>query len=210
VPDATAAMTEVWVRPRGALLRTASLTFLLVTSPLFGALYWFTVPAGTWLEVLIIHLVVLAVCVLVGLRQLTIFTEVADGHLRGNGIFSPAEQVELERIARVDLVDTYVGLTPTPVRQLLVRDAEGARLFRMRGNFWHDGDLERVAAALPVAAVPPTEPIDLRDFFRDYPGSAYWFEAKPAITIVAIVLGALGVVGVVAAAMLIAGEPAAL
>jgi hypothetical protein len=207
VPDATAATVDVRIRPRGALLRTATVTSLLVTSPLFGALYWFTIPRGAWIEVLVVHVVVLALCVLVGARQLTVFTEVRDGRLRGNGIFSPLEEVELDRIARVDLVDTYVGLTPGPVRQLLVRDARGDRLFRLRGSFWSPGDLERVAAALPVTAVTTAEPIDLRDFFRDYPGSAYWFEGRRAITIGSIVLGVIAVAGIAAAAMVIAGEP---
>lgn len=210
MPDATATTADVHVRPRGGLLRSAAITSLLVTSPLFATLYWFTIPTGAWVEVLVVHIVVLALCVLVGARQLTVFAEVRDGRLRGNGIFSPLEEVELDRIARVDLVSTYVGLAPSPVRQLLVRDAEGARLFRMRGNFWHDGDLEKIAAALPVAPVRMSEPIDLRDFFRDYPGSAYWFEDRRAITIVAIVLGVVAVAGIAAAAMLLAGEPTAL
>lgn len=126
--------------------------------------------------------------------------------LRGNGIFSPLEEVELSSIARVDLVNTYVGLVSTPVCQLLVRDAEGARLFRMRGNFWNDGDLERVAAALPVAAARVTEPLDLRDFFRRYPGSAYWFENKRIIAVAAILLAVAVVASVAAAVMMLAGE----
>lgn len=207
MPDATATTADVHVRPRGALLRTATITSLLVSSPVFGALYWFTIPSGMWLEVVVMHIVVLALCVLVGARQLMVFAEVRGGRLRGNGIFSPVEEVEVDRVARVDLVNTYVGLTPGPVCQLLVRDAEGARLFRMRGNFWHDGDLARIAAALPVSPVTTTEPIDLRDFFRDYPGSAYWFEDRRALSIVSIVIGVIAVAGVAAAAMLVVGEP---
>jgi hypothetical protein len=210
VPDATATTADVRVRPRGSLLRTAAITTLLVTSPLFGALYWFTVPTGTWIEVLVVHVVVLALCVLVGARQLMVFAEIRGGMLRGNGIFSPIEEVALDRIARVDLVDTYVGLTPAPIRQLLVRDAEGVRLFRMRGNFWHVGDLEEIAGALPVAPVMTSEPVDLRDFFRDFPGSAYWFEDRRTITAVSIVLGIVAIVAVAAVAMSLAGEPTAL
>jgi hypothetical protein len=211
VPDATAAPATsapaaIRIRPRGSILNTAVVTMLFVTSPLFGALYWFTIPSGTWVEVLAAHVVVVVACVIVGARQLSLFTEVRDGRLRGNGIFSPLEQVAFERIARVDLVDTYVGLAPVPVRQLLVRDADGARLFRMRGNFWHDGDVEKLAAALPIAPVSTTEPLDLRDFLRNYPGSAYWFEGRPVVTTAAIALGVLAIAGVAAGAMLLAGE----
>jgi hypothetical protein len=199
--------TTVRVRPRASLLRTAMVTMLFVTSPLFGVLYWFGMIQGTWAAVLAAHVLVILGCVLVGLRQLTIFAEVRDGRLRGNGIFSPVEQVELARIARVDLVDTYVSLVPSPVRQLLVRDTEGRRLFRMRGNFWTPGDLERIAEALPVAATKVTEPIDLHDFFRAYPGSAYWFEDKRAVTVIGVVLGVIVVAAVAAGTMALAREP---
>jgi hypothetical protein len=199
--------TTVRVRPRAGLLGTAILTAVLVTSPLFGVLYWFTIPLGRWIEVLAIHFIVLLACLIIGVRQLAVFAEVRDGRLRGNGIFSPLEEVDLHRIARVDLVDTYVGLAPNPVRQLLIRDADGHRLFRMRGNFWYRRDLDEIAAALPVEPVIVREPLDLRDFFRDYPGSAYWFEDKPMVMGGAIVLGVLAVAGVAAGAMLLAGEP---
>jgi hypothetical protein len=203
----TAVPPLVRIRPRSGLLGTAAVTSLLVTSPLFGVLYWFSVPAGSWPMVLAAHVVVLLGCLLVGARQLTVFTEVRDDRLVGNGIFSPTEVVELDRIAVVDLVGTYVGLKPAPVAQLLVRDAEGRRLFRLRGSFWHDGDLERIAAVLPVPTTHATEPIDLKEFFRRYPGSAYWFENRPALTIGAIVLGVVAVGGVVAATIGVTGEP---
>ncbi len=67
--------------------------------------------------------------------------EVTDTELRGNGIFSPMVHVPLDRIRSVLLVPTYVGQAPEAVTQLLVRDARGRRLFRMRGNFWHPQDL---------------------------------------------------------------------
>jgi len=197
----------VRLRLRSGLLGTAAVTSFVSTLPLFGVFYWFGAHAGTWPEVLIVHAVVVVGCFAVGLRQITVFAEVRDGVLRGNGIFSPVWEVELDRIARVDLVDTYAGLTPRPVRQLLVRDASGARLFRMRGNYWNDGDLERIAEALPVAPITVTEPIDLRDFFRDYPGSAYWFEGRRTVVVVAIVLGVLAVGAMAVLTMLLSGEP---
>jgi hypothetical protein len=197
----------VRIRTRGGLLVTAVVTLLLVTAPLFGVLYWFSARSGLWLEVLVVHVVVTVAAVLVGLRQLTLFTEVRDGRLRGNGIFSPLEEVELSRVARVDLVDTYVGLTPAPVRQLLVRDAEGTRLFRLRGNFWHPGDLEQIAEALPAAVTAVAEPIELTEFFRRYPGSAYWFENRPAVRAVGIALGVLAIAALAAGTIFVVGEP---
>jgi hypothetical protein len=197
----------VRVRPRTGLLWTAVLTLLLVTAPLYGVLYWFAIPRGQVLPTLSGHVAVALVGVAIGLRQLSVFVEVRDGVLEGNGIFSPLVRVELSRIASVDLVATYVGLRPNPVQQLLVRDAAGRRLFRMRGNFWPDDVLTRVAAALPVPATVTAEPIDVKEFFRRYPGSAYWFENRPAVTATGIVLGLAAVGAVAAGSIALAGEP---
>ncbi|GAA2072452.1 hypothetical protein GCM10009840_01350 [Pseudolysinimonas kribbensis] len=200
----------VRVRPRTGLLWTAVLTLLLVTSPLYGALYWFAIPHGQLLPTLSGHIVIVLVGIAIGMRQLAVFAEVRGGLLRGNGIFSPLIEVEVSRIASVDLVATYVGLRPNPVQQLLVRDASGRRLFRMRGNFWPASDLVRLAAALPVPTTVTAEPIDVKDFFRRYPGSAYWFENRPAVTAVGIVLGLAAVAAVAAGAIALAGEPFAI
>jgi len=204
------AAAVIRVRPRSSLLGVAVLTLLLVTAPLAGVAYWFAVARGLLVPTAVGHAAVLLVGVAVGVRQLAVVTEVRDGRLRGNGIFTPMVQVDLARIAQVDIVATYVGLRPTPVQQLLVRDAEGRRLYRLRGNFWPEGTLARVAAALPVPATVVTEPIDLGDFFGRYPGSAYWFENRPAVFAIGIALGAAAVVALAAGAVMLSGEPFAL
>jgi hypothetical protein len=88
-------------------------------------------------------------------------------------------RVPLTEIAKVDLVPVYVGQSPETVPQLLVRDADGARLFRLRGTYWHTGDLETIANALPVPTTVAAEPMSVSEFFVAYPGSAYWFEDRP-------------------------------
>jgi hypothetical protein len=197
----------VRARPRTALLGTAVLTLFVVTAPLYGVLYWLAVPRGLLWQTLSGHVAILVIGSAVGARQLAVFVEVRGGRLSGNGIFSPTVHAELSRIDRVDIVATYVGMRPAPVRQLLVRDAEGRRLFRMRGNFWGDDVLTHVAAALPVTPALVAEPIDLPDFFRRYPGSAYWFENRPAVLAVAIVLGVAAAVSVAAGAIALSGQP---
>ncbi len=193
-----ASTTSVLVKPRLSLVRTAFLSIVLGMLPIFGVLYWFGAQHGSWPLVLVVHVVLVALSVAAMLRQLTVFTAVSNGELIGRGIFSPMVRVPLERIANVTLVLTYVGQTPDPVQQLLVRDASGRRLFRMRGNFWHQGDLAAVAAALPVAPTVVKEPISMSDFFRLYPGSAYWFENRPAVRIAIAVLAVLVVAAITA------------
>ena len=195
------ATTPVLVRPRRSLVSTAFVSVLLGMLPVFGVLYWFGVEHGSWRLVLAVNLAIIVACVVTMVRQLTVFSAVSATELSGRGIFSPIERVPLDRIASVTIVPTYVGQAPDPIRQLLVRDAAGQRLFRMRGNFWHTVDLKAIADALPVTATVVKEPISMREFFRLYPGSAYWFENRPAVRVGVVVLGVVVVVGITALIM---------
>lgn len=186
-----AATTDIVLRvaPRRSLLVTALLSVLLVLGPVSAVLYWYAVPRGQGAWIALGQVVVVLGSLVVLLRQLTVDTVVDATELRGRGIFSPLVRVPLSSIARVDIVPVYVGQSPEPVRQLLVRDAEGRRLYRMRGHYWYPGDLERVAAALPVPVNVATEPISPAELFTVYPGSAYWFENRPWL--VALLVGFL-------------------
>jgi hypothetical protein len=188
--------TRVLVKPRRSLLTTALLSAALAFIPVFGVLYWFAIDHGSWQAVAIVNVVVVLIGLALVARQLTVHAEVTETELRGNGIFTPMVHVPLDRIRSVILVPTYIGQAPDAVTQLLVRDARGRRLFRMRGNFWHAEDLRAVADSLPVRTVVVDEPIALSDFFRTYPDSAYWFEDKPGLRIVLIgglIAAALGI-----------------
>ena len=197
----------VTVRPRRSLLTTAFVSVVLAMIPVFGVLYWFSFEHDSWLVVFIVHLIIVALAGVTLMRQLTVFSAVTATQLIGRGIFSPLIRVPLTDIASVDLIETYIGQAPDTATQLLVRDADGRRLFRMRGNFYHDGDLQRIAAALPVKAQAITEPIAIGEFFRTYPGSAYWFEHRPVLRAVVFAV-ALGAALVIAAwVMTILGMP---
>jgi hypothetical protein len=206
MPDAA---SRVIVRPRRSLLTTALASVVLIMIPVFGSLYFFAAQHGTWLPVFVGHLTVVAVCFGVLLRQLSVYAAIDDHELSGRGIFSPMIRVPLESIASVHLVRTYVGQSSEPVRQLLVSDAQGRRLFRLRGSFWHPGDLDAVAAALPVEPTIVREPMNLRDFFRAYPGSAYWFEDRPVLTTLLTGLVFIAVIALTYLVMWAAGIPLA-
>lgn len=201
---------RVRVVPKRDLLVTALLSVLLVMLPLFGVLYWFGADHNAVPLVLAAHIVVVVGSLALLLRQLSIDTVVTDAEIRGRGIFSPMVRVPLDRIASVHLVPTFVGHQAEAVTQLLVRDASGRRLYRMRGNFWAVGDLERVAAALPVPATTVRDPMTLPEFFAAYPGSAYWFENRPWLVPVAALGGCAIVLALGLLIMRTIGMPAAL
>ncbi len=191
-------------------MRTAFVSIVLAMIPVFGVLYWFAAQHNSWKLVFVVHVVVSVAAIALLLRQLTVYTAVTATELIGRGIFSPLQHVPLGSIASVVIVPTYAGQSLDPEQQLLVRDASGKRLFRMRGNFWQPGDLVAVAEALPGELVIVQEPISIRTFFRSYPGSAYWFEDKPVLWIAVGVLAVLLAVTIAAWVMTILGMPVAL
>jgi hypothetical protein len=199
--------TVVRIAPRRSLLVTAMVSIVVVLVPVSAVLYWFAIPRGQGLWIVVMQAVVVGISFALLARQLTVDTVVADGELRGRGIFSPMVRVPLDRIASVDVVPVYVGQSPETVPQLLVRDAEGRRLFRLRGSFWHAGDLAKITDALPVPARLVTEPMSFPEFFTAYPGSAYWFENRPWVMaglLAAVILAGIAVgVGV----MILLGMP---
>ncbi|CAN5200524.1 hypothetical protein BH11ACT3_BH11ACT3_13190 [soil metagenome] len=199
--------TVVTVRPRRSLLTSAFLSILLGMIPVFGVLYWFAIDRGTWPLVLVVHVIVVIASAASLLRQLTVHSAVTSTELVGRGIFSPLIRVSLTKIATVHLIATYSGSSPDTVTQLLVSDEEGHRLFRMRGNFWHRGDLEAIAAALPVPATVLKEPMSMDEFFRTYPGSAYWFEHRPLLRVGVFAVIVVGALAVTAWAMTVVGIP---
>jgi len=206
----TATVTTLQVRPRRSLMTTAFVSVVLVMIPVFGVLYWFALQHGSWALVFAVHLAITIACLGTLARQLTVFTAVTETELIGRGIFSPMLRVPLSAIARVIVVPTYLGQSPDPVLQLLVLDASGTRLFRLRGTYWNPEDLDAVANALPVTPTFVQEPIGIREFYRAYPGSAYWFQNKPALWIIAFALALLLIVAVAAWLMSIFGMPVAL
>lgn len=199
--------TVVSVRPKRSLLRTGFVSIVLAMIPVFGVLYWFSIEHGSWLIVFVVHLAITIAAFGILARQMMVHSAVTDTELIGNGIFTRMVRVPLDAIAKVDLVETYVGQAPESVTQLLVRDADGKRLFRMRGSFYEDGALPAIAAALPVKADVIEEPIGITEFFRTYPGSAYWFEHRPILRIVVFVVALVLALAIAAWVMTILGMP---
>jgi hypothetical protein len=199
--------TPVRIAPRRSLLVSALVSILLVLLPVSAVLYWFAIPRGQGLWVAVAQAIVVVVSFALLFRQLTVDTVVADGELRGRGIFSPLERVPLEKIAQVDLVPVYAGQSPETVPQLLIRDAEGRRLFRLRGTFWHTGDLDTIAEALPVPTRVAPEPMSHAEFFAAYPGSAYWFENRPWLVAGMIAVVVAACIGVAVGVMTLLGLP---
>ncbi len=194
----TGQRTTLRVRPKGSLVTTGVASVALAAIPASAAITAIAREEGNWPLALAMAGAVLVGGLAVLLRQLSVYSEVTPSTLRGRGIFSPMIEVPLGEIHQVLLVQTTSRHALDTATQLLVRGSDGRRLFRMRGNFYAPGTLDLVAGVLPVEAERIDDPIALSRFFANYPGSAYWFENRPALRVAAVVSGC--VIAVIAAA----------
>ena len=183
----------VKVHPRRSLVRNGVLSYALLSLPLFGTLYFFSTSSAVWFSVLSVHMLTLGIAALV-VSALHRRLHRSDFHrdLRARLPRQAARGCASPR-SRPPHSCTPTGARP-PRRspQLLVRCTDNNRVLRMRGIFWSEADMRAVAAVITRSAAivldERTEPITARTFFAEYPGSAYWFENRPAIIVAAVIV----------------------
>lgn len=169
------------IRPKIELSRTALLTFIIVSIPIFGVLYWYTEPHGAWQALVVAAQITLAVaCSALWVRQRQVYSAVSSHAVQGNGIFSPTMVIPLANISNVTLVPVYQSHPNETNTQLVVLGNDGRCLWRLRGQFWHADDLRTITQAIGQPVVVETTPLSADEFFAEYPGSAYWFERSLA------------------------------
>ncbi len=195
------------VVPRRILVRNALWSYVLISLALFGSLYYLAIPRGTWPALLVGQLGTILFCLIAYLRYRLTYIEVTPEAIVERGFFGFTRRIPLSRVATTVLAETYRSHAPDSTPQLLVRDAAGRRLLRMRGTFWSLAAIRRVADATGVPTEHYPDPITSREFFAGFPGSAYWFEHRPAL-FVATVLAVFAVsLAVVLGLMSLAGIP---
>lgn len=194
------------VRPRRRLLRDGLLAIGLVLVALAAPLLLFAVPSGTGPVVGVAVVIVIALSVLGALDFARARITISDGMLDKRVFLSRSRRVPLERISLVHLLHVYPSGSTTAVPQLLAVDSAGARLFRMRGQYWSRAAIDRVSAAVRAPIVIAEEPLTVAEFHDEWPQAAYWYENRPVlagfgfagvlVVAAAIVYGMLALAGV--------------
>lgn len=197
----------VRVSPSHSLVRNGMLSYALLSLPLFGVLYYLGASNGSWPIALAAHFISLVLVGAIYLRFRSLFIGVTGTSVHERGLFSRETVVPLSQVRRAILVATYRSSSTETVLQLLLRGTDDRRLLRMRGVFWSEADMRAVAAATGASLTERTDPITAKVLFEEYPGSAYWFENRPTLTILAIIVSLVAVLGLVLALMALMGIP---
>ncbi|MCU1571709.1 MAG: hypothetical protein JWR33_2450 [Naasia sp.] len=185
--------TRQEVRPRRGLWPRgwAQLSALII--PLFGALYWMTVPSGPWPAVLAVHVAVSVVIVgaLQWLRRAGVWLSpdgVRERAYFGREVFTP-----VERIASVLVVP--LAQSGDVAHQLFLLDEAGHTLLRMRGQLWRLADLTQVAEFFAVPARWVEPPMSWAELRAAYGAKLSRWERHPNLTTALVGVGVLALVG---------------
>jgi hypothetical protein len=173
----------IHIRPRQRLLRQGSVASLAFFVPVFGVLFFLTVPHGPWVTVLVIaHFLVAAyLTAFVLYRRVGVW--VSPQGISERGFFGHENHLGIDEIGSIVLVDTYLGGGVETTPQLFVVDKEERRAIRMRGQYWSTDMMELVRETLKVPTKELGESLTTRELLAQYPDLLYWFERHPVMAV---------------------------
>lgn len=197
------------VRPRPSLAVAGWLSFLLVSVPLYGALYWLAAQNDRIVPVAISQAVIVVFIVVCYFRYRRVSFVIDDENITERHFMRGDEVTPISSIATIVFAETYRSASADTLLQLLALDGENKRLFRMRGQFWSSTDMRRFAAAVKKRTMTLDGPLSQEEFFEAYPGTAFWYEGNRTIVVLAAFVGLAITAALVTGLMDIVGSPIA-
>lgn len=154
--------------------------------PVFVSVFWFSIPRGTWLRVLVALVAVSLIYVVASRLLARASIRVTADCVSENGLLSGQVRVPAKRIVSLVILETYRGDSLDTDLQLFAFDPAGDRLFRMRSPYWSRESIEIMATAFDVPTRRLESPITRLELRRRYRDSLYWFERWPALGLLCI------------------------
>ena len=183
------AVDEQPLRPHRHLLTRGVAAILAFFVPAFGVIYALTVPNGPWEYVLVGQLLVSLAFWYAVFAYLRLGVWVSADGIAERGFFSITRRYRRDEVGSVLLAHTFHGGGVETVPQLFVRHPAGARLIRLRGQFWSRESMQAVLETLDVPVTELDGPLSMVELEEAYPGLLYWFERRPRLT--ALLFGGL-------------------
>ncbi|SMQ59388.1 hypothetical protein [Agreia sp. VKM Ac-1783] len=170
--------TDRVLRPIDQLHGQTRLVTAALLIPVFAAVFWFSIPRGTWPRVFVALLVVTAIYATASFLLSRVSIRLAHDCVSERGFFT-SNRVASKRIESVLIITAYRGQSLDTVLQLFLLDTNGEALLRMRGQFWSSASIEAMASAFDVPVKRIEEPLTRAELRRDFSSILYWFERWP-------------------------------
>ncbi|MET0726310.1 MAG: hypothetical protein ABWY36_08155 [Leifsonia sp.] len=166
-------------RPRSHLFGQLVTATAVLAIPIFAALYWLTIPDGSWPVVLAIQVIAMLLIGVAILSSRNVYVELHDWGVEDHWPFGFTRRVRAADVDTVLLVDVYSGNGMETSLQLFAVDEADRRILRMRGQVWSRAAMQQVAARLAAPVVHAPVPMTLGEFSRIEPQLLSWFERRP-------------------------------
>jgi len=197
----------VRLRPRRSLLWSGILVFIIVPLPIDATLLILGVTGGSWVIPVIGAAIVIAMFLIALYLLQTSYVTISATEIVEREYFTRPVSTPLSKVRTVVIAHTFSSSSSETLPQLLVRDAQGKRILRMRGVFWTEEAIRAAAAAIGSPVDEPADPLTSKQFFEQYSGSAYWFEGRRGLGIAIVVVVGILCVGLTIGLMSLIGLP---
>ncbi|GAB3119406.1 YdbT family protein [Glaciibacter psychrotolerans] len=174
--DELSIQTTLRLRPHWRHFSHWAFALAALLVPIFGVIYWLTIPDGPWVAVTVAMLtIVLGVTLgLTAFRRTEI--RIQDDQLSERGFLGRTTQTPLAAIDCIQLIDIYRPNTLDVLPHLFVTGPNGRMILRMRGQFWSRSEMESVIDRIGIPLSPAGEPLTLAEVHHTHPELLYWFE----------------------------------
>lgn len=162
--------------PDRRFLRNGLVAVAIVTSLVFGALYWVTAPHQSWPALLVAHLAVLLATAVLAVVYLRAGITVSADEVRVFGCFHATRRIRRDDIAAITTMNVFRSVTMDSLPHLYVSGPHERVLLRMRGEFWAREDMDRVAAVLRIRPTPVADPLALAELRANYDALVPWWQ----------------------------------
>jgi hypothetical protein len=166
-------------------MRQGSVAGLAFFVPIFGVLFFLTVPYGPWITVLVIAIIIIAAYVTAVMLYRRVGVWVSASGVTERGYFGRENHLDIDQIGSIVVVETYHGGGVETTTQLFVVDKAERNAIRMRGQFWSLEAMNVVQDTLKVPTKQLGESLSTRELLAQYPDLLYWFERRPVVAVLA-------------------------
>ncbi|WP_168186205.1 hypothetical protein [Agromyces badenianii] len=166
------------LRPRRTLGWSIGMTIAALALPLLAAELWLMNTRESW-PVIAATASVGVVLILVawfGYRRTR--ASISKYGIVEHGFFGGVSTVAARDVAGVLRVQLYRANSLDTTQELFVVERTGRGAFRMRGRFWDEPTMDRVADVLGVEETVGSEPMTLAELREANPRLLYWFERR--------------------------------
>lgn len=177
----------VRLTPSIGLVRNTLLSILLVTVTVFGVLLFLGLRNGSWPIAAAGGVLTLLLTAIGYVRYRLTFVGITTATIEERRYCGGRTSFPRSDVASIVLADVYSNSSPDSSPQLIVRNSAGRRILRMRGAFWSIEAMNSLVSSLDIEPYRPAAAMSTAEFFRRFPGTAYWFENRPALTGAAVI-----------------------